>query len=683
MQTMTSLRLPSRAPALPCEKSHSSPPSVAFVEQHVSRSLARTSVALLAGFVSHRVRKLGRTGRTGQTNAKASPVVRRVLEPGKSPVSQIRNFSIIAHIDHGKSTLADRLLEMTGTVAKEDMKAQLLDNMDIERERGITIKLNSARMNVKEDGHDYVLNLIDTPGHVDFTYEVSRSLAACEGALLVVDATQGVQAQTIANVTLAMEADLEIVPVLNKVDLPSADPERVCQEIEDVVGIDCSNALFCSAKTGQGVPEIIKRIIEQVPAPSVDETQERMRLLVYDSFYDNYRGVIAMFRVVDGSISKGQKIRFKASGKEFIVEEIGIMVGGLRKPVSRLSVGEVGYVCANIKTVGDARVGDTIIEAGTENEVEALPGYTEATPMVFCGLFPAESGDFENMKTAFERLSLNDAALFYEPENSVALGLGFRCGFLGVLHMEVIKDRLEREYDLDVVVTAPSVEYQVQMSDGTETTIQFANMLPPPHKVAEIREPYCLLEMIVPEEHMGPCMELATQRRGVYRTTNFLTQGRALLEYEVPMAEIIRDFFAELKSRSRGYASMDYRILDYRSNDLVKLEVDINQTTANPLAQIVHRSRALQFAKKITGILQNEIPSQQIKVIIQARIGTHIISSKLIKAVRKDVLAKCYGGDITRKKKLLAKQAAGKKKMQAIGKVNVPSEAILAVIKKT
>eukprot|EP00913_Durusdinium_trenchii_P033688 g31536.t1 len=513
--------------------------------------------------------------------------------------------------------------------------------------------------------------------------QVSRSLAACEGALLVVDATQGVQAQTIANVTLAMEADLEIVPVLNKVDLPSADPERVCQEIEDVVGIDCSNALFCSAKTGQGVPEIIKRIIEQVPAPSVDETQERMRLLVYDSFYDNYRGVIAMFRVVDGSISKGQKIRFKASGKEFIVEEIGIMVGGLRKPVSRLSVGEVGYVCANIKTVGDARVGDTIIEAGTENEVEALPGYTEATPMVFCGLFPAESGDFENMKTAFERLSLNDAALFYEPENSVALGLGFRCGFLGVLHMEVIKDRLEREYDLDVVVTAPSVEYQVQMSDGTETTIQFANMLPPPHKVAEIREPYCLLEMIVPEEHMGPCMELATQRRGVYRTTNFLTQGRALLEYEVPMAEIIRDFFAELKSRSRGYASMDYRILDYRSNDLVKLEVDINQTTANPLAQIVHRSRALQFAKKITGILQNEIPSQQIKVIIQARIGTHIISSKLIKAVRKDVLAKCYGGDITRKKKLLAKQAAGKKKMQAIGKVNVPSEAILAVIKKT
>ena len=637
---------------------------------------ATRALPLLVGLVS-----LGGIGK--RRTLRRSAVARSALKPGSSPVSQIRNFSIIAHIDHGKSTLADRLLEMTGTVAKEDMKSQLLDSMDIERERGITIKLNTARMAVNEGGQDYVLNLIDTPGHVDFTYEVSRSLAACEGALLVVDATQGVQAQTIANVTLAMEADLEIVPVLNKVDLPSADPERVCQEIEEVVGIDCSNALFCSAKTGQGVPEIIKSIIEYVPAPKIEEGHERMRLLVFDSFYDNYRGVIAMFRVVDGSIKKGQKIRFKASGKEFIVEEIGIMVASTRKPVEKLSVGEVGYVCANIKSVGDARVGDTIIEAGSEKEVEALPGYTEATPMVFCGLFPAESGDYDNMKTAFERLSLNDAALFFEPENSVALGLGFRCGFLGVLHMEVVKDRLEREYDLDLIVTAPSVEYQIQMKDGTEQTIQFANMLPQPHHVAEIREPYCLLEMIVPEAHMGACMELATQRRGIYRTTNFLTQGRTLLEYEVPMAEMIRDFFAELKSRSRGYASMDYRIIDYRTNDLVKLEVDINKTTANPLAQIVHRSRALEFAKKITAILQEEIPAQQINVIIQARIGTHIVSSRTIKAVRKDVLAKCYGGDISRKKKLLQKQAAGKKKMQAIGKVNVPSEAILAVIKQT
>ncbi|CAE7537960.1 lepA [Symbiodinium natans] len=607
---------------------------------------------------------------------------RRALEPGNSPEDRIRNFSIIAHIDHGKSTLADRLLEITGTVTKEDMKQQLLDSMDIERERGITIKLNTARMNVEEDGKDYVLNLIDTPGHVDFTYEVSRSLAACEGALLVVDATQGVQAQTLANVTLAMEADLEIVPVLNKCDLPSADPDRVCQEIEDVVGIDCSNALQCSAKTGEGVPAIIKSIIDAVPAPTKSEDQ-KMRLLVFDSFYDNYRGVIAMFRVVDGSISKGQKIRFKNSGKEFLVEEIGIMIGGARRPVQKLAVGEVGYVCANIKTVGDARVGDTIIEAGTEDEVEALPGYTEATPMVFCGLFPSESGDFDAMRSAFEKLSLNDAALFFQPENSVALGLGFRCGFLGVLHMEVVKERLEREYDLDLIVTAPSVEYQLLMKDGTETTIQFANMLPPPIDIAEIREPYCLLEMIVPEEHMGPCMELAVQRRGIYRTTSFLTQGRALLEYEMPMAEMIRDFFAELKSRSRGYASMDYRIIDFRANDLVKLEVDINKTTANPLAQIVHRSRVTEFAKKITKILRDEIPAQQIKVIIQARIGTHIVSSANIKAVRKDVLAKCYGGDITRKKKLLQKQAAGKKRMQAIGKVNVPSEAILAVIKQT
>ncbi|CAE7681149.1 lepA [Symbiodinium microadriaticum] len=608
---------------------------------------------------------------------------RRALEPGSSPENRIRNFSIIAHIDHGKSTLADRLLEITNTVTKEDMKQQLLDNMDIERERGITIKLNTARMDVNEGGEDYVLNLIDTPGHVDFTYEVSRSLAACEGALLVVDATQGVQAQTLANVTLALEADLEIVPVLNKCDLPSADPERVCKEIEDVVGIDCSNALQCSAKTGEGVPAIIKSIIDCVPAPAKSDEQTRMRLLVFDSFYDNYRGVIAMFRVVDGSISKGQKIRFKNSGKEFLVEEIGIMIGGARKPVQKLSVGEVGYVCANIKTVGDARVGDTIIEAGTEDQVEALPGYTEATPMVFCGLFPAVSGDFDAMRSAFDKLSLNDAALFYQPENSVALGLGFRCGFLGVLHMEVVKERLEREYDLDLIVTAPSVEYQLEMKDGSETTIQFANMLPPPTNIAEIREPYCMLELIVPEEHMGPCMELAVQRRGIYRTTSFLTQGRALLEYEMPMAEMIRDFFAELKSRSRGYASMDYRILDFRPNDLVKLEVDINKTTANPLAQIVHRSRVQEFARKIVKILKEEIPAQQIKVIIQARIGTHIIASENIKAVRKDVLAKCYGGDISRKKKLLQKQAAGKKKMQAIGKVNVPSEAILAVIKQT
>eukprot|EP00930_Biecheleria_cincta_P004342 TRINITY_DN105251_c0_g1_i1.p1 TRINITY_DN105251_c0_g1~~TRINITY_DN105251_c0_g1_i1.p1 ORF type:complete len:751 (+),score=133.92 TRINITY_DN105251_c0_g1_i1:102-2255(+) len=608
-------------------------------------------------------------------------VTLHALLPGSSPAPKIRNFSIIAHIDHGKSTLADRLLEITETVSKADMQAQLLDTMDIERERGITIKLNTARMQVTEKGEDYVLNLIDTPGHVDFTYEVSRSLQACEGALLVVDATQGVQAQTIANVTLAMEADLTIIPVLNKVDLDTADVDRVSKEIEDIIGIDCSDALQCSAKTGMGVPAIISAIIERVPAPA--ESGDKLRALIFDSFYDNYRGVIAMFRVVDGRISKGQKIRFYNSGKEFLVEEVGIMIGGLRKPVQSLANGEVGYVCAAIKTVEDARVGDTIIAAGTEQEVKPLPGYAEATPMVFCGLFPADSGQYDAMKTAFDRLSLNDAALSYSPENSAALGLGFRCGFLGILHMEVIKDRLEREYDIDLILTAPSVEYQILRKNGREEVIQFANSLPGPNEIEEIREPYVMLEMLLPEEHMGSCMELASQRRAIFKTTQFLGDRRVLLQYEMPMAEMIRDFFSELKSRSRGYASMDYRPLDFRKNDLVKLEVDVNSVPASPLAQVVHRSRAREFALKITEVLSNEIPPQQIKVIIQARIGSQIIASETIKAVRKDVLAKCYGGDISRKKKLLQKQAKGKKRMQAIGKVNVPSEAILAVIRST
>lgn len=561
------------------------------------------------------------------------------------------------------------------------MQAQLLDNMDIERERGITIKLNTARMQVTEAGEEYVLNLIDTPGHVDFTYEVSRSLAACEGALLVVDATQGVEAQTIANCTLAMENNLEIIPILNKVDMGTAEPDRVAGEIEDILGIDCTNAIKCSAKTGLGVQDIIKAIIERIPPPK--ESTLPLRMLVFDSFYDNYRGVIAMFRVVDGTVSKGQKIRFMASCKEFFVEEVGIMIGGLRKPVESLSVGEVGYLCAAIKKAEDARVGDTIIAAGTEDTVQALPGYTEATPMVFCGLFPAETNQYDNLKTAFERLSLNDAAISYQPENSSALGLGFRCGFLGILHMEVVKERLEREFDLDLIVTAPSVIYQVVMKDDTEMEIEFANLLPEPHKIKEIREPFVLLELIVPEEHIGPCMELATERRAIYRSTNYLSQGRVMIEYEMPMAEMIRDFFSELKARSRGYASMDYRTLDFRSGDLVRLEIDINKTTANPLSQIVHRARALEYGRKIVAVLVEEIPMQQIKVIIQARIGSMVICSDSIKAVRKDVLAKCYGGDISRKKKLLEKQARGKKKMQAIGKVNVPSEAIMAVIRST
>lgn len=605
------------------------------------------------------------------------------LAPGASPPKRIRNFCIIAHIDHGKSTLADRLLEVTGTVAAEDMQAQLLDNMDIERERGITIKLNTARMNVTgKDGQDYVLNLIDTPGHVDFTYEVSRSLAACEGALLVVDATQGVEAQTLANVTLALENDLEIIPVLNKIDLPAADPLRVAEEIEDVVGIDCSNALHCSAKTGVGVREILDAIIERVPPPSEVEGAP-LRMLVYDSQYDLYRGAVAMFRVMEGSIKKSSNIRFMATRKEFQVVELGIMVGGVKKPVEQLCTGEVGYLCAAIKQVADARVGDTIIQAGTGAEVEPLPGYAPAVPMVFCGLFPTDSASFDSLKTAFDRLSLNDAAITYEVEKSNALGLGFRCGFLGMLHMEVVKERLEREHGVDLTITAPSVRYQVVLKDGTETDIQFANQLPEPTVVKEIREPYVLLEMIVREEHIGTCMELATQRRAIYKSTSFLSQGRVLLEYQMPMAEMIRDFFSELKARSRGYASMDYRLLEHRPNDLVKLEIDINKTTAHPLAQIVHRSRALELGRKMANVLSEEIPPQQIKVNIQARIGSMIIAASHIKAVRKDVLAKCYGGDVTRKKKLLQKQAKGKRKMQAIGKVNVPSDAILAVIKQT
>lgn len=575
-------------------------------------------------------------------------------------------------------------MEMTGTVSKDDMQAQLLDSMDIERERGITIKLNTARMQAKKEdtGEEYLLNLIDTPGHVDFTYEVSRSLAACEGALLVVDATQGVEAQTLANVALAMEADLEIIPVLNKVDLPSADPERVKKEIEDTIGVDCSKALTCSAKTGLGVPDIIQALIDRVPAPP-EQKDEPLKMLIYDSVYDNYRGVITMFRVVSGTVVKGMKIRFMASKKEYQIDELGYTIGGKRTAAEQLSAGEVGYLCGAIKNVADARVGDTIIEAGTQDEVEALPGYTQVVPMVFCGLFPDDAGSYDNLKSAMERMSLSDAAISYEPENSSALGLGFRCGFLGILHMEVIKERLEREHFLELIVTAPSVKYEVEMKNGSMQTVEFANQLPDINIIREIREPYVLLELIVPEEYIGPLMELANARRAVYKTTSFLSQGRVLLEYEMPLAEMIRDFFSELKSRSRGYASMDYRTLDFRKNDLVKLEIDVNKTTAHPLAAIVHRNRALELGKKMVLVLSQEIPAQQIKVNIQARIGSMILASSHIKAVRKDVLAKCYGGDITRKKKLLQKQAKGKKKMQAIGKVNVPSDAILAVIRQT
>eukprot|EP00929_Paragymnodinium_shiwhaense_P033182 TRINITY_DN18266_c0_g1_i1.p1 TRINITY_DN18266_c0_g1~~TRINITY_DN18266_c0_g1_i1.p1 ORF type:complete len:747 (+),score=202.82 TRINITY_DN18266_c0_g1_i1:92-2332(+) len=639
--------------------------------------------ATLLGLGRRLQRRLARRAGRRRGASRGQVCALRALPPGSSPAGKIRNFSIIAHIDHGKSTLADRMLEATGTVSKTDMQAQVLDTLDIERERGITIKLNTARMDHKKDGEEYVLNLIDTPGHVDFTYEVSRSLAACEGALLVVDATQGVQAQTIANVALAMDNDLEIIVVLNKTDLPHADPDRVKEEIEDILGIECDDALLCSAKTGKGVPEIIDAIVDRIPPPKDCQTEDPFRALIYDSFYDNYQGVIVLFRIVEGSVKKGQTITFAATRKEYVVDELGYMVGGKRISCTSLGVGEVGYISAAVKTVSDAQVGDTVMLAHQAPKLEALPGYAKATPMVFCGLFPEDEGNFDQLRTAFERLALNDAALSFEVEKSTALGLGFRCGFLGILHMEVIKERLEREYGVELAVTTPSVQYQLLMKDGSLEYCEFASQLPEPAYIAEIREPFVHLELIMPEEHINACMELSKQRRAIYKSTSYMSQGRVLLTYEMPLAEMIRDFFSKLKSVSHGYASMDYRVIDSRAGDLVKLEVDVNKTTAHPLSQIVHRSRALALGKKMVAILQDEIPAQQIKVFIQARIGSMIVASSVIKAIRKNVLAKCYGGDVTRKLKLLKKQAEGKKKMQDIGRVSVPGQAIISVIKKT
>jgi len=484
-------------------------------------------------------------------------------------------------------------------------------------------------------------------------------------------------------VTLAMESDLEILPVLNKIDLPAADPDRVAEEIEEVIGIDCTEALQISAKAGIGIKEVLQEIIQKIPSPSSDDLAKPLKCIIYDSFYDNYVGVIVMFRVVQGEVKQGDRIVFMASGKEYAVDEVGYTIGGTRFKVDGLRTGEVGYLFAQIKSVADARVGDTICQAGMESELEALPGYADAVPMVFCGLFPSLSSEFEALRTAFERLSLNDAALKYDPENSSALGLGFRCGFLGMLHMEVVKERLEREYGMDLIITSPSVVYQVDLTRGETITIEFANMLPDPQEVKAIKEPYVLLDMIVPKDCVGVCMDISLQRRSVWRDTSFLAEGRVLMQFEMPMAEMIRDFFSELKSSTKGYASMDYRQLDYREGDLVKLEIDVNKTTAHPLSTICHRSRALALAKKMVEILADEIPAQQIQVILQARIGSHVIASSRIKAVRKNVLAKCYGGDVSRKMKLLAKQAKGKAKMQAIGKVSVPSDAILAVIKGT
>lgn len=592
---------------------------------------------------------------------------------------RIRNFSIIAHIDHGKSTLADRLLLTTGTVAERVMKQQFLDNMDLERERGITIKLQAARMNYQaKDGEAYVLNLIDTPGHVDFSYEVSRSLAACEGALLVVDASQGVEAQTLANVYLALEHDLEIIPVLNKIDLPGAEPERVIEEIEQIIGLDCSNAILASAKEGIGIDEILEAIVQRVPPPR-NTVEDPLRALIFDSYYDSYRGVIVYFRVMDGTVKKGDRVRLMASKKEYEIDELGVLSPN-QKQVEELHAGEVGYLAAAIKAVADARVGDTITLA-TKPAAQPLPGYTEAKPMVFCGMFPTDSDDFENLRDALEKLRLNDAALQYEPETSSAMGFGFRCGFLGLLHMEIVQERLEREYDLDLVITAPSVVYKVITNKGEEIYIDNPSKLPAPNERESIAEPYVQVEMITPESFVGTLMELCQNRRGIFKDMKYLTQGRTTLTYELPLAEVVTDFFDQMKSRSRGYASMEYHLIGYRENPLVRLDLMINGDPVDSLAMIVHRDKAYNVGRAMAEKLKELIPRHQFKVPIQAAIGSKVIASEHIPALRKDVLAKCYGGDISRKKKLLQKQAKGKKRMKAVGTVDVPQEAFMAVLK--
>jgi GTP-binding protein LepA len=597
----------------------------------------------------------------------------------KTPVDRIRNFSIIAHIDHGKSTLADRLLQETGTVSNREMKEQFLDNMELERERGITIKLQAARMNyTARNGEQYVLNLIDTPGHVDFSYEVSRSLVACEGALLIVDASQGVEAQTLANVYLALESNLEIIPVLNKVDLPGAEPERVRAEIEEIIGLDCSKAILASAKEGIGITDILESIVELVPPPA-DTVDQPLRALIFDSYYDSYRGVIVYFRVVDGSVKKGDKVRLMASKKEYQIDELGVL-SPTQVQVDELHAGEVGYFAASIKAVGDARVGDTITLVNNP-AAESLGGYAEAKPMVFCGLFPIDADQYPELREALDKLRLNDASLNYEPETSSAMGFGFRCGFLGLLHMEIIQERLEREYNLDLITTAPSVVYRVTTNKGEVIYVDNPSTLPEPNHRTSIEEPYVKLEMITPEEYVGTLMELCQTRRGVFQDMKYLTKGRTTVIYELPLAEVVTDFFDQMKSRTRGYASMEYHLIGYRENHLVKLDLMINGDPVDALAMIVHRDKAYNVGRAMTEKLKELIPRHQFKVPIQATIGNKVIASENIPALRKDVLAKCYGGDISRKKKLLQKQAKGKKRMKSVGTVDVPQEAFMAVLK--
>ena len=595
------------------------------------------------------------------------------------PTSHIRNFCIIAHIDHGKSTLADRLLQDTGTVAQRDMQDQFLDTMDLERERGITIKLQAARMmHQAGGGQAYCLNLIDTPGHVDFSYEVSRSLQACEGALLVVDASQGVEAQTLSNVYLALENNLEIIPVLNKVDLPGAEPERVKTEIEEIIGLDASTAITCSAKTGLGIGEILQAIVERIPAPT-ERTAEPLAALIFDSYYDPYRGVVVYFRVMAGAVGVKDAVLLMASGKRYILDEVGVMAPN-QQQVDRLHAGEVGYLAASIKAVADARVGDTITTVAAPTD-HPLPGYSEAKPMVFCGLFPTEADQYPDLRDALEKLKLSDAALHHEPETSSAMGFGFRCGFLGLLHMDVVQERLEREYGLDLIVTAPSVIYRVIRLDGATQLVDNPATLPDPQQRLSIDEPYVRLEIYAPNSYNGALMELCQERRGEFTDMKYITRERVMLIYELPLAEVVNDFFDQLKSRTKGYASMDYTFIGYRENQLVRLDILINGERADPLTTIVHRDKAYGIGRALVDKLKELVPRQQFKIPIQAAIGSRIIAATSISAMRKDVLAKCYGGDISRKKKLLKKQAKGKKRMKAMGKVEVPQEAFMAVLK--